>query len=136
MSGMAAGFAGTRLFRFVVVGVGAALLFFVLAFLLVSAGLPPFPGSALAWAAAFVVAYTAQRGWTFGGRHDHGHAFPRYFAVQLGCAAFSGIVAHVAVHRFGMSPLAMSAVTTVLASAASFVLSSLWVFPDRAGHGG
>jgi putative flippase GtrA len=134
MSEMAAGFTGARFVRFVVVGVGAALLFFVLAFLLVSAGLPPFVGSALAYAVAFVVAYSAQRGWTFGGRHDHSHALPRYFAVQLGCATFSGVVSHVAVYWLGMSPFAMSAVTTVLASAASFVLSSLWVFPDRVGN--
>ena len=120
-----------RLFRFVVVGVGAAGLFFILAYVLVVAGMPPFAGSMLAYAIAFVVAYTAQRGWTFGGRHAHSHSFPRYLALQVACALFSGVVAHAAVALFGMSPLAMSAVTTVLASAVSYVASSLWVFPDR-----
>jgi len=121
----------TRLARFVVVGVGAACLLFVMTFVLTSAGLPPFPGSVLAYAVAFAVAYTAQRGWTFGARHDHSHALPRYFALQAGCAVFSGIVSHVAVTRFGMSALAMSALTTVAASAASYILSLAWVFPDR-----
>ena len=120
-----------RLFRFVVVGVGAAALFFVLTYALASAGLPPFLGSTLAYAVAFMVAYSAQRSWTFGGRHDHSHALPRYLAVQLCCALFSGTVSHVAVAGFGMSPLAMSALTTVLTSAVSYVLSSLWVFADR-----
>ena len=32
-----------------------------------SAGLPPFVGSAIAYMLAFVVAYSAQRGWTFEG---------------------------------------------------------------------
>ena len=131
MTDMVRGPAGTRLFRFVAVGVGAAGLFFVLAFLLVSAGLPPFAGSTIAYAIAFAIAYTAQRGWTFGGRHDHAQAFPRYLALQLACAGFSGLVSHVAVNSFGLSPLAMSAVATILAGAASYVLSSLWVFPDR-----
>ena len=80
---------------------------------------------------AFVVAYTAQRGWTFGGQHDHASAMPRYLALQVGCAVFSGLVSHVAVAHFGMSPLAMSALTTIAASAVSYVLSSLWVFPAR-----
>jgi putative flippase GtrA len=121
----------TRLFRFFLVGGGVAALFFVLAFLLVSAGLPPFAGSAIAYAISFVIAYAAQRGWTFGGRHDHAEAFPRYVVLQLGCAALSGLIAHVAVHVFGLSPLAMSAAATVLTSAVSYLLSSLWVFPDR-----
>jgi putative flippase GtrA len=123
--------AGERLFRFLVVGVGAAALLFVLSFLLVSAGLPPFPASVIAYAVAFAVAYTAQRGWTFAGQHDHSRALPRYFVLQAGCALVSGMVSHVAVKQFGMSPLAMSALTTVAASAASYVVSSTWVFPDR-----
>src|SRR4051794_34510852 len=119
-----------RLFRFIVVGVGAAALLFVLTYALASAGLPPFLGSTLAYAMAFVVAYSAQRAWTFGGRHDRSHAFSRYPALQLGCALFSGVVSHIAVKGFDMSPLAMSALTTILSGAASYVLSSLWVFPD------
>ncbi|MDX8432287.1 GtrA family protein [Mesorhizobium sp. M4B.F.Ca.ET.190.01.1.1] len=125
------GFVQTRLFRFLVVGVGAALLLFVLSWLLVSLGLSPFVGSAAAYAIAFVVAYSAQRGWTFGGEHDHATALPRYLALQLGCAVFSGLVSHVAVAHFGLSPLGMSALTTVATSALSYVASSLWVFPAR-----
>ena len=121
----------TRLFRFLTVGVGAALLLFVLSWLLVSLGLSPFVGSLIAYAIAFAVAYSAQRGWTFGGQHDHARAIPRYLALQVGCALFSGLVSHVAVARFGMSPLAMSALTTVAASTVSYILSSLWVFPVR-----
>jgi putative flippase GtrA len=78
-----------------------------------------------------VIAYTAQRSWTFGGRHDHARAFPRYVVLQFGCAGLSGLISHLAVHGFGLSPLAMSAVATVLTSAVSYVLSSLWVFAER-----
>lgn len=120
-----------RLARFVTVGVGAALLFFGLSWFLVSMGLTPFMGSVIAYATAFAVAYSAHRGWTFEGKHRHAQALPRYFVLQLGCALFSGVVAHIAVSRFGTSPLTMSMLTTVTASAASYVLSSLWVFSGR-----
>lgn len=119
-----------RLFRFVTVGVGAATLFFVISWLLVSWGISPFKGSIVAYAAAFVVGYSAQRAWTFEGRHDHAQALPRYFVLQVSCAVFSGVVAHLATHGLGMSPLTMSALTTVAASAASYLASSLWVFRD------
>ena len=124
-------FVQTRLFRFLTVGVGAALLLFVLSWLLVSLGFSPFIGSVVAYAITFLVAYSAQRGWTFGGQHDHASAMPRYLALQLGCALFSGMVSHLAVTRFGMSALAMSALMTVAASTVSYILSSLWVFPAR-----
>ncbi|TPL80199.1 GtrA family protein [Mesorhizobium sp. B2-3-14] len=123
-----------RPFRFMVVGIGAAGLFFALSWLLVSLGVPPFAGSAVAYATAFVVAYRAQRGWTFGAEHDHKVAFPRYLALQAGCAAFAGLVSQVAVTRFGLSPVAMSALTTVVTSTISYLVSRLWVFPAR-GHG-
>lgn len=130
MSGLARKFVSVRLIRFAVVGVGAALLFFVLSWALVYAGLPPFVGSVIAYVLAFVVAYSAQRGWTFEGRHDHAHALPRYLVTQLACATFAGLSAHIAVSIFSASPLVMSAITTVAASAVSYVLSSVWVFRD------
>lgn len=130
MSGLARKFASVRLIRFAVVGIGAALLFFALSWALVSAGLPPFVGSVIAYVLAFVVAYSAQRGWTFEGRHDHAHALPRYLATQLACATLAGLSAHVAVSIFSASPLVMSAITTAAASAASYVLSLVWVFRD------
>ena len=120
-----------RAVRFLTVGGGAALLFFVLTYALVSLGMPPFAGSAVAYATAFVIAYTAQRNWTFGGSHRHGRALPRYFILQAGCAVGSGVLAHVATEKLQMSPLAMSALTTVAACVVSYVLSSLWVFADH-----
>lgn len=120
-----------RLTRFVIVGVGAALLLFTLSYLFVRLGAAPFAGSTLAYAIAFAVAYTAQRNWTFEATQDHAQTLPRYFVLQAGCAITSGITAHTAVTLFGASPVMMSVVTTIVASAVSFVLSSLWVFaPD------
>lgn len=117
-----------RLQRFVIVGVGAALLLFGLSYAFVRLGMSPFAGSTLAYAIAFVVAYCAQKSWTFQSRERHMTTLPRYFVLQAGCAITSGITAHTAVTVFGASPIVMSAVTTIVASAVSFVLSSIWVF--------
>lgn len=131
MSEAVRGLVNRRLLRFLTVGIGAALLFFSLCWLFVSLGLSPFLGSVAAYAIAFVVAYLAQQGWTFEGRHGHGGALPRYLALQLGCAIFSGLLAYLAVEHLLLEPLMMSALTTLVTSAASYVLSLLWVFPDR-----
>ena len=124
-----------RAVRFVTVGVGSALLFFVLTYALTSLGMPPFAGAVVAYAVAFVTAYSAQRNWTFDGAHAHGRALPRYFVLQAGCALGSGVLAHVATEKLQMSPLVMSAVTTVAACVVSYFLSSLWVFADQSRAG-
>ena len=83
-----------RSVRFLIVGGGAAALMFALTYLFRQSGMPSFAGSIAAYAIVFAIAYSAQRSWTFGGTHSHRHAFPRYLAVQLGCApsrAWSGM---------------------------------------------
>lgn len=127
-------FVGLRPVRFVTVGVGAAALLFVLSYLFVSAGMTPFAGTAVAYGIAFTAAYTAQRAWTFGSRHGHGHALPRYFIIQLGCALMSGVLAQLLVTYLQMPPLAMSAVTAAAASIASYFLSSRWAFAEAAAQ--
>ncbi len=117
-----------KITRFVIVGVGAAVLLFVLTYVFALLGAPPFAGSVAAYAIAFAVAYTAQRNWTFKSTTSHRRTLPRYFAVQAGCALTAGAVAHGSVHLLGASPLVMSIITTLAASAISFVLSSLWAF--------
>lgn len=121
-----------RAARFLTVGTVTAGLFFVLTYGLAALGMPAFWASLLAYALSFVAGYTGQRRWTFGARHRHGHALPRYLAAQLACALGAAAIAHVAVAAFSVAPLAMSAITTLAASAASYLLSSLWVFPERA----
>jgi len=117
-----------RVARFVIVGGGAAGMFFALSYLFVKAGMTPFLGSATAYVVAFICAYLAQRGWTFGGTHAHGDAFPRYLAAQFGCALLAGGVAHLAVFHLAAPPSVMSALSTAIASIMSYMLSSRWVF--------
>ncbi|WP_394888467.1 GtrA family protein [Mesorhizobium sp. AaZ16] len=123
---------GAQHVRFAVVGIGAAAIMVVLSYVLVTMGTPPFAGSVVAYATAFAVAYTAQRAWTFGARHRHSHALPRYFIIQVGCALMSGGLAHVLVIYLQMPPLAMSVAITVASSVASYLLSSRWAFAAAA----
>lgn len=120
-----------RLARFITVGLGAALLLFCLTWLFAKIGMSPMVGGMAAYAIAVAIAYTAQRSWTFGGRHDHVRALPRYLAVQACCAILSGLTSQLTVTMLAAPPMLMSAIATVAASAASFLLSSLWVFPQR-----
>lgn len=123
-----------RFARFVLVGGAVAALFLVACYLLAAQGLPPFWASLAAYGLAFVTGYLAQRHWTFGARHRHRHALPRYMAVQAGCALGCALVAQASVDLLGLSPALMAVVATGFAGLASFILSLIWVFPD--GRGG
>lgn len=132
MTTLSADTAGGRLIRFVIVGSVSAALLFALVWLFSALGAAPFLAGAGGYAIAFVFAYTAQRNWTFAGRAAHGTALPRYLAVQLFCAALSGLSAHAASAWLGWPAPAVSAFATGIASAAGFVLSSLWAFAPPA----
>lgn len=121
---------GSRLPRFAISGIGAALLFLLLSYSLMVVGMSPFWATLLAYALAFLAGYTAQRNWTFGGRHPHTRSLPRYFVLQGICAIGSGLFAKTATHLFGLTPFALSIITTGAVGLISFVVSSLWVFPD------
>lgn len=125
---------GATMVRFVAVGTGAALLLFVLTWFFAAAGMPPLAAGAIAYAVAFAVTYLAQRGWSFGGQHAHGHALPRYFAAQAVAALTSGLAAQIAVSGPGWGHEAAAALATFAASGVSFLLSLLWVFPARPVH--
>ncbi|HEY6632520.1 MAG TPA: GtrA family protein [Rhizobiaceae bacterium] len=121
-----------RSVRFLIVGGGAAALMFALSYLFRRIGIPPFAGTTAAYAIVFAVAYSAQRGWTFGGAHAHRRAFPRYLAAQLGCAVMAGLVGYAFADILAAPAVVMSAAVTATAGIGSYVLSSRWVFA-RAG---
>ncbi len=122
--------------RFIVVGVAAALLFFLLVWLFIAAGLPPFAGGTLAYAIVFAAAYLTQRGWSFRWRHGHGHALPRYAVAQAFAAVMSGAMAQVATSVLGWPVGVAALLAACVASAASLLLSLFWVFPARPNAAG
>lgn len=121
----------TKSLRLIIVGASAALLFFALSYAFIAAGGPPFASSTIAYAIAFIFAYSAQRQWTFGGAHSHARVFPRYLAAQVFCALLSGLVSHVSATVLGAPPFVISAASMLAGSAASFLLVRFWVFAHR-----
>ena len=119
-----------RTVRFLISGGATAVLFFAASFALMLAGATPLVAATAAYAFAFLAGYLVQRGWTFGARHAHRFAAPRYLLLQAGCALGSGVLAELLAGRFGLPPLAVSLLTTGAAGAVSYVVSSTWVFPD------
>ncbi|MCW6508625.1 GtrA family protein [Lichenifustis flavocetrariae] len=121
--------------RFLITGVGAALLFWCLSFFLLRGGLPAFAGTLAAYTVTVLVSYSMQRAWTFGGQHRHQDALPRYVAAQIFCALGTGLLAR-AIAKAGLQPAAISVATTLAGSATSYCLSRFWVFrPPTAGSG-
>jgi putative flippase GtrA len=113
------------------VGASAALSLFLLTWLFAALGLQPFVAGSGAYAITFIAAYTAQRNWTFGSGVPHRRALPRYLAVQAGCALLSGAFVQATMTVFSWPPPMASFVATVISSAASFVLCSVWAFGER-----
>ncbi len=123
--------AAWTLAKFIISGGSAAALFFVFCYLFAKAGAPPFAATIVAYGLAFAIGYGLQRGWTFNAQHRHGHAFPRYLALQIGCGLLSGVVSQIAVADLGWSPLPMSLMVTLIAGGVSCLGSRFWVFPHH-----
>lgn len=119
-----------RMARFLVVGVGCAILYFGLAWALQArGGFPPFLATAAAYLISFGIAYVLQRAWTFESNASHTVTLPRYAAVQALAAFLTATSTQALAHYYPTSSsMLIAAVSTVLAGSLSFVLSSTWVF--------
>lgn len=120
--------------RFLVVGVLAAALQFVLTYGFMRLGWVPALAVFVAFMVAFVSAYCAHRSWTFAGggvaRVAHGRALPRYALTQVMSLVLGAGVAELAAGL--LFSHAMTAAAATLASGGlSYVLSSRWVFSGR-----
>jgi putative flippase GtrA len=116
--------------RFLVVGVGCALLYFALAWVLQArGGFPPFLATATAYLISFCVAYVLQRTWTFQSNASHAVTLPRYAAAQASAGLITASATQIMAHFHpGSSSMMLAAESTVLGSSLGFVLSSTWVF--------
>ncbi|CAH2792275.1 MAG: hypothetical protein CBHOC_2746 [uncultured Caballeronia sp.] len=118
------------LWRFVTTGGISAGCYFVLAFILQKVfAIPPWSAAGLAYLFTFFGTYTVQRLWTFSSIVTHKKSLPRYAFTQAASLLITISVMRVFELVFpNSSAYAASAVTTVFAGAASFFLSSKWVF--------
>lgn len=124
--------AALRTVRFIIVGVLAAALQFLLTWGFMYLGWQPALAVAAAFAVAFVAAYSAHHGWTFQreARPDtgHGRTLPRYAVTQLLSLMAGAGVAEFCSSQAGMSHVVTAALSTLTSGGLSYVLSSRWVF--------
>lgn len=120
----------SQFIRFVIVGGGCAILYFLLMLLCrETLGLAPFWATICAYSASFCVAYTLQHKWTFRSDTAHRVTLPRYALVQVICATLTAGITQAISHTYPLAPSWMLAgISTTLASGLSFVLSSRWAF--------
>jgi putative flippase GtrA len=116
---------GTR--RFLVVGTGAAALHATLTYALIRSGFDASVSAAGAYGVAIAVAYLAHKNWAFQSRSAHRRTLPRYLLAQSINATVAAVVARLAAAT-GAADAVIAAVSTVMASASAYWLSSRWVF--------
>jgi putative flippase GtrA len=113
--------------RFFVSGGAATLLFFVSLLALTGWGVAPFAASVVAYFVCIGVSFGLQQNWTFRTRSPARVTFPRYLALQAGCATTSGIVAELG--RFwGLDTLVLASATTLAMAGVSYLVSRNLVF--------
>lgn len=117
--------------RFLIVGVLASILQFVLTYGFMRLGLMPALAVSVAFMVAFASAYSAHRRWTFSSvRVVHGRALPRYALTQCLSLALGACMAEICA-RLALPHALTAAAATLASGGLSYVLSSRWVFSGR-----
>jgi putative flippase GtrA len=136
-SEVAGGFA--RLGRFAVVGVGATLVYGVLAVALTRGG-PGEANSAAASFAAYLIAaifsYAGHKFFTFVSSGSHAFEAPRFAALTLFGLVLSWLLPALLADRLGLPPEIPIVLTCVLVPVINYVVLGRWVFASIAGARG
>jgi putative flippase GtrA len=118
--------------RYVAVGGAAALGYFAICYVLQEiAGWAPFWASAAAYAVMFGCAYLGQRNIAFRSARRHRDSLPAYLLLQILCALLAAAIVQFLVAATGHSPLVASAIATIIAGGASYIVSASWIFFDH-----
>ena len=118
-----------RLVRFGAVGVSSTLLYAAIAWTLTGgARMGAATSSLLAYAAAGVFSYLAQRNFTFRSTATHREAAPRFVAVCVLGAAAAAAAPLLLTDRLGLPPLVAIGVTCVLVPLINYLVLSRLVF--------
>jgi len=125
-------FMENKLIRFLTVGIGCAGIYFSVNYMLQTMiGLSQFVSALVAYFLSFGVAYLLQKNWTFKSSAAHSKTLARYVAAQIIAAALTAMFSQAFTEIFpSMSKAPLSIISTCIAGASSFVLSSLWVFKN------
>lgn len=117
--------------RFALIGVGATLLYAVLA-LLMSDALPPVPASLAAYAVATAFSYLGHKFVTFVSEGAHRTEMPRFLVLTLAGFGIATALPAVLTSMLGWPPAIAVLLTCVLVPAVNFFVLDRWVFARRA----
>ena len=118
--------------RFVAVGGVAAVGYFSICYGLQEAvGWTPFWASSTAYAIMFGFAYLGQRNFAFRSTRRHRESLPAYLLLQVTCALLSAAIVQLLVTTTGQPPLVASTIATIMAGAASYLVSTTLIFLDH-----
>ena len=121
---------GRQLLSFLVVGGSGAVCFIALSNLAIGlhSGVANWITSALCYAALIGPVYLMHRRFSFRSEAPHGHALPRYVAVQLSALALASLFSFILFGFFGLPTLLASLLVTGLTSGVNFMILRLWAF--------
>lgn len=123
-------FQGKTAVRFLIVGVSAAILYFVLFSLFyIYYDYFAFVATFFAYSISFGCAYLAHKFWTYQSSSvPVSQSLPRYFILQLLSVVATSIVTQVSVTFIGLESFLVSVVATLFAGVFNYIFSTLWVF--------
>ena len=122
-------FQGATAIRFLIVGVSAAVLYFVLfSVFYIYFDYFAFVATVFAYSIAFGCAYLAHKFWTYQSSVPVAQSLPRYFILQLLSVAATSLVTQFSVSVLGLESFLVSIVATLFAGVFNYIFSSLWVF--------
>ncbi len=115
--------------RYLLVGMGATALHYVLLLALVEfAGAAAAPSAAFGAACGALAAYAGNRRFTFGAGAAHGQAFPRFLAVAACGSVSNGAIVWTGTEILGMHYMAAQVIATVIVVWSGFALNRSWSF--------
>ena len=109
-------------------GVATSTHYGVLVGLVEGFGLSPPPSAALGALCGALVAYVANRRFTFSSDASHRRALPRFLAIALLGGALNGFLVWVGTRGLAWHYLAAQVVATVLVLGLTFCLNRSWTF--------
>ena len=118
-----------KVFRFGVVGVATALLYYALLYVAVeSLGMSPPVGSSLVYAIVIGFNYLMHYSWTFAEPAPHTKTLSRYLVMIFCGFLINGSIMYIGVSHFGINYLLIQAVAFVMVILWNFSVALLWVF--------
>lgn len=120
-----------QLLRFCISGASVAILYVLGYAALLAAGLPPVAANAAAFAAAVIVQYVLQTGWTFARPLARPGQILRFSCTVAAGYAVSAVLTGLLGPALGLAGWQSAAVAAVLLPVQNFIIFRLWVYAAR-----